>query len=82
MLPYASELFWVAGERDEVPLLFFRPAPCWIAVYDPLTGTARAYCEAGSPADIVRAVAARLGYDASQVHRDVAPPSGPRLAGP
>ena len=82
MLPYASELFWVAGERDEVPLLFFRPAPYWIAVYDPSTGTARAYCEAGNPPDIVKAVAARLGYEAGQVRRDIAPPSGLRLAGP
>jgi hypothetical protein len=80
VLPCASELFWVAGDRDEVPLLFFRPAPDWIAVYDPLTGTARARCDAGSPTDIVKAVAARLGYDAGHVRRDLAPPSGPRLA--
>lgn len=82
VLPCASELFWVAGDRDDVPLLFFRPGPDWIAVYDPLTGTARAHCDAGSPADIVKAVATRLGYRAKHVRRDFAPPSGPLLAGP
>jgi len=80
ILPQASELFWVAVDRDEVPLLFFRPDPEWVAVYDPLTGTARARCGVGSPGEIVRAVALRLGYRAEFVRRDPAPALGPRVA--
>lgn len=80
ILPQASELFWVASDRDEVPLLFFRPDPDWIAVYDPLTGTARARCPAGSPGEIIKAVALRLGYRAEHVRRDPAPALGPRVA--
>jgi len=80
ILPQASELFWVAGDRAEVPLLFFRPEPDWVAVYDPLTGTARARCVAGSPGEIVKAIALRLGYPAEFVRRDPTPALGPRVA--
>ena len=80
ILPQASELFWVAIDRDEVPLLFFRPDPDWVAVYDPLTGTARARCPAGSPGEIVKAVALRLGYRAELGRRDPAPGLGSRVA--
>jgi len=80
LLPYASELFWIVSDGGETPLLFFRPAPDWVAVYDPLTGTARARCSAGSPADIVKAVAVRLGYQADRVYHDLRPPLGPLLA--
>lgn len=80
LLPQTSELFWIAGDSDEVPLLFFRPDPEWVAVYDPLTGTARARCAAGSPGEIVKAIALRLGYRAALVRRDPAPTLGPRVA--
>ncbi|MBL9212023.1 MAG: hypothetical protein JNL92_16315 [Opitutaceae bacterium] len=80
LLPHASEFFWIAGDRDDVPLLFFRPDPEWVAVYDPLTGTARARCGAGSPGEIVRAIALRLGYRAELVRRDPAPAPGSRVA--
>lgn len=80
LLPHPSEFYWITGDAGEIPLLFFRPAPDWVAVYDPLTGTARARCNAGCPADIVKAVAGRLGYRTDRVRRDLTPPSGPRLA--
>ena len=80
ILPQASELFWVAVDREKVTLLLFRPDPAWVAVNDPLTGTARARCPAGSPGEIVKAVAGRLGYRAAHVRHDPAPALGPRVA--
>jgi hypothetical protein len=80
ILPQASELFWVAVDREKVTLLFFRSDPAWVAVYDPLTGTARARCPAGSPGEIVKAVAGRLSYRAAHVRHDPAPALGPRVA--
>ncbi len=37
-------------------------------------------CSAGSPADIVKAVAVRLGYQAYRVYHELRPPLGPLLA--
>jgi hypothetical protein len=62
LLPFASECFWVRCADAEIPLLFFRPAPGQIAVYDPLTGTAQAEVECRDSEKVVAAVADRLGY--------------------
>lgn len=71
LLPCPSDLFWVGDAREEVPVLFFRPAPGWVALYDPLVGTAQAQCAAESPAAIVKTIAGHLGYKATQVRRDL-----------
>ncbi|MBI5771523.1 MAG: hypothetical protein HZA93_27365 [Verrucomicrobia bacterium] len=79
-LPFASEVFWVAGGRDEFPVLFFRPAPDQVAVYEPITGTSRAECKSSDHAGIVRLIAERLGYRVDAVRADFTAPAGALVA--
>lgn len=70
LLPAGGTPFWVQDKGSEVPLLFFRPAPGQIAVYDPVLGTATAETTLTDPARIVALVAARLGYRNEPVERE------------
>lgn len=71
LLPIPSELFWLGGAREEIPLLLFRPAPRVVCIYDPLTGTAQAETDATHGPSIARAFAAQLGYAGVTVRTDL-----------
>ncbi len=73
LLPFASEQFWIRGENEEIPLLFFRPGPQQIALYDPLSGTAQAEVDSADDARIVVAIAARLGYRVASMRAESRP---------
>jgi len=62
-----STICWVAEGKREVPVLFFRPAPSRIGVYDPAYGSAVADTSASNVEQIVLAVTKRLGYAAQGV---------------
>jgi hypothetical protein len=81
-LPCPSERFWVAGGTEEVPLLFFRPLPGLVCVYDPATGTAQAETAATGAASIVRTFATGLGYPVKAIRADAAPSVTPQPARP
>jgi hypothetical protein len=74
LLPCPSEVFWLGGDREEIPVLFFQPAPGWVALYDPLIGTAQAQCAATNPAAIVKTVATQMGYQVRHLRRDFSRP--------
>jgi hypothetical protein len=71
LLPFPAEVYWVTCGDGEIPLLFFRPGPGAIAVYDPHHGTATAETDTTRPAVIVQLVAQRLGYRVTSVRRDL-----------
>ncbi|MDP3073101.1 MAG: hypothetical protein Q8N18_22600 [Opitutaceae bacterium] len=73
LLPYASALYRVESNGREIPVLFFRPSPGWIALYDPHFGTATAETDSPRDAAIVEAIAERLGYRVTSVRRDFGP---------
>lgn len=64
LLPVPSELHWLRTGSTAVPLLYFRPRPNSpaFAVYDPASGTASAEAAVRDSAQLVAAVARRLGY--------------------
>ncbi len=70
LLPIATEQYWIRSGGREIPLLFFRPTPDRVAVYDPQNGTATAETTVTDAAQIVALVAARLGYRCESVHRE------------
>ncbi|HUL54073.1 MAG TPA: hypothetical protein VLT83_11755 [Opitutaceae bacterium] len=76
MVPFPATIFWVRSGSDELPMVFFRPTDCQIAVYEPLHGTSLAECSSRDDAKIVAAVASRLGYHVDGVQ--VAPPNRER----
>jgi hypothetical protein len=80
LLPIASEVFWITSGREEIPVLFFRPAPGEVAVYDPLTGTGRAESRCPNTVHLVKSLATRLGYRADEIRPDFNGLTGPRLA--
>jgi hypothetical protein len=63
LLPEPGEIFRVAGKDGAVPLLFFRPFPGTVCIYEPVTGTAQADTAATHAPSIVKAMAARLGLE-------------------
>lgn len=67
LLPSPGEVFLVSSLDREIPVLFFRPCPGSIALYDPNFGTATAETAATNSASIVEAVAQRLGYKVTSV---------------
>jgi hypothetical protein len=67
LLPCTSEQFWVKCGSREIPLLFFRPAPGQVAVYDPTVGTATAESTIACSTRIVEMVAAQLGYKVTSI---------------
>lgn len=78
-LPFKTEQFRVKSATGEMNLLFFRPTPDRIAVYEPSHGTAVAVCAEADMAVIVAAVATRLGYTIASV-RPAFPASGALVA--
>lgn len=70
LLRCATEQFWIRSEGREIPVVYFRPAPDRIAVYDPQSGTATAETALTDAAHIVVLVAARLGYTPDSVRRE------------
>jgi hypothetical protein len=71
LIPYATSIFWVRCGNRELPMAFFRPDGKRIAVYDPVHGTSTAECASTDDAKIVLLVAARLGYRAESVRREL-----------
>ncbi len=67
LVPVATKIFWADCGREEIPLLFFRPAAGAIAVYDAVHGTARAECGMTDDAAIVALAAKMLGYKVATV---------------
>jgi hypothetical protein len=70
LLPFTSELFRIESRGQKIPLLFFRPRPGYIAVYNPVFGTATAETEVTSSIKVVELVAERLGYPVASVRPD------------
>jgi len=79
-IPVAHTIFWVRDGRREIPLVFFRPAPGQIAVYDPSFGTGVAKCSEANDAKVVALVATRLGYRADQVRAELPTTTGTLVA--
>lgn len=71
LIPHPSTTYWITDGGREYPLVFFRPSPGTIAVYDPHRGTGVAECAATDDSRVVAMVAARLGYNASSVRAEV-----------
>ena len=67
----AHTIYWVRDGKREIPLVFFRPAPGQIAVYDPAFGTGVAKCSQPDDAKVVAAVASRMGYRADVVRAEL-----------
>lgn len=70
LLPFPAEIYLVTCGHREVPMLFFRPGPREIAVYDPHHGTATAETDSHRHTGIVELVAQRLGYGVTSVRLD------------
>jgi hypothetical protein len=70
IIPVPSRIFWVGKGRSAVPVVFFRTGASEIGLYDPLNGTCVATCALQDDAKVVALAAARLGYDAREVHPD------------
>jgi len=62
LIPVAHILFWVTDGAREIPVLFFRPAPGVVAVYDPVHGTGVVECASRDDAKITTLIAGKLGY--------------------
>jgi hypothetical protein len=80
IIPFPSTIFWVRNGRQEVPVVFFRPADRQVAVYEPIHGTCLAQCAIRDDAKVVSLVAARLGYQSAGVRRELSVPSETLLA--
>lgn len=76
VLPCASELCWVVGGREDIPVLLFRPSPRLICVYDPLTGTGQAESDCAQTPSLVKAFAVALGYRVDHVRVEPTHPAG------
>ncbi|MEJ1970965.1 MAG: hypothetical protein WDM96_00090 [Lacunisphaera sp.] len=63
-------IFWVKDGAREIPLVFFRPTPGVIAVYDPVHGTGLTECAGGNDAKITALIAARFGYRVEDFRAD------------
>ena len=70
LLPYESTRYRVECRGRESPVLFFRPSPGWIALYDPQFGTATAETDSPRDAALVELIAERLGYKVTSVRPD------------
>ncbi len=70
ILPVPSRIFWVGKGRSAIPVVFFRTGASEIGLYDPLHGTCVATCALQDDSQVVALAAARLGYDAREVHAD------------
>jgi hypothetical protein len=68
IIPFPSRIYWVGHGRGAVPVVFFRTGPAEIGLYDPAYGTCVATCALQDDARVVGLAAARLGYDAREVH--------------
>lgn len=79
-LPFANTIFWVHQDKHEVPVVFFRPAPGVVAVYDPTHGTAVAECALADDVRVASALATKLGYRADAIHRDFSAVGGALVA--
>ncbi len=73
LLPFASAVYHVESNGREIPVLFFRPSPGCIALYDPQFGTATAETDCPSDSALVELVAQRLGYRVTCVRHDFGP---------
>lgn len=79
-LPFPKTVFWVGHGKQEVPVVFFRPAPGVVAVYDPAHGTAVAECSVANDVRVASALATKLGYRAEAIHPDFAVVRGTLVA--
>lgn len=70
LLPYASARYRVESNGRGIPVLFFRPSPRCIALYDPQFGTATAETDCPDDAALVELIAQRLGYRVTSVQID------------
>ena len=80
LLPCQSTTFWITDGDREYPLVFFRPAKDWIAVYDPQHGTCVGECSAKDDAKIVAAIAAKFGYHLENLRADASDTRGALVA--
>lgn len=80
ILPLDSTLYRLTGGTTDTTVLFFRPAPGVVAVYDPNFGTAAAETTARNDAAIVAAIARRLGYGEAVARAESSLPASASLA--
>ncbi len=80
ILPLDSTLYRLTGGSTDTTVLFFRPAPGVVAVYDPNLGTAAAETTARNDAAIVAAIAERLGYGTTVARAEASLPAATTVA--
>lgn len=71
-LPVAHTVYWIKDGAREIPVVFFRPTPGVVAVYDPVRGTGMTTCNGGNDAKITALVAASFGYRVEDIRADAA----------
>jgi hypothetical protein len=80
ILPLDSTFYRITGGNTDTTVLFFRPAPGIVAVYDPNLGTAAAETTARNDAAIVTAIAERLGYGTTIARAETSLPAANTVA--
>jgi hypothetical protein len=70
LLPYASTRYRIESNGREIPVLFFRPGPGRIALYDPELGTGAAESADLRDAAVVEAIAGAMGRRVTSVRID------------
>lgn len=73
-------IYWVKDGAREVPLMFFRPSPGVVGVYDPVHGSAMLECASRDDARITTLIAGRLGYRVDDIRAETALLTGTLVA--
>lgn len=79
LLPLASSVYWLRTEGREIPVLFFRPGPGKIGVYEPSVGSCLAESGETDASKVVTLVGEKLGYRVAGVRADAAAERAPVL---
>jgi hypothetical protein len=79
LLPLASTVYWLRADGREIPVLFFRPGPGKIGVYEPSVGSCLAEIGETDARKIVALVGEQLGYRVAGVRADAAAERAPVL---
>jgi hypothetical protein len=79
-LARAHTIYWIKDGAREVPLMFFRPSPTEVGIYDPVHGSAVVECASRDDATITALIAGRLGYRVDSIRAETATLNSPLVA--